>query len=76
MRMADPDTAATRRAPDLEALRALVGALDADALAAADQVDRSLIRIALDRRPLERVEFAQQMLMALTSFRHVGPSRL
>jgi hypothetical protein len=48
-----------------------VASLDPDLVAAADEVDRSLIDVALRRSPLERVEFATQMLEALLSFRRV-----
>jgi len=57
------------RAARVAVARALVGSLDADALAAAAEVDRTLIAAALARSPLERVEFAQQMLRALMGFR-------
>jgi hypothetical protein len=68
MAMSSPDMVAT--------LRALVAELDPDVLAAADEVDTSLIAAALARSPLERVEFARQMLKTLSSFRHVGAARL
>ena len=60
----------------LDELRALVGALDPDLLAAEDDVDRTLIVLALERSPLERVRFAQQMLKTLMSFKRVEPSSL
>jgi hypothetical protein len=52
----------------LEELRAMVGALDPDVLAAEAEVDRTLIVLSLERSPLERVRFAQQMLQTLLSF--------
>jgi hypothetical protein len=61
---------------ETDELRRLVGAVDPDVLAAADDVDVGLIEVALARRPLERVEFAQQMLETLLAFRHVGAPRL
>lgn len=66
------------RAParSLEELRAMVGALDPDCLAAENDVDRTLIEIALMRSPLERVRFAQQMLETLLRFRRVESSGL
>jgi hypothetical protein len=60
----------------LEELRAMVGALDPDCLAAEGDVDRTLIAIALERSPLERVRFAQQMLETLLRFRRVEPTGL
>ena len=51
----------------------MVGALDPDVLAAEGDVDRTLIALALERSPLERVRFAQQMLETLLSFRRVEP---
>ncbi len=60
----------------LEELRAMVGALDPDCLAAESDVDRTLIAIALERSPLERVRFAQQMLETLLRFRRVQPTGL
>jgi hypothetical protein len=60
----------------LEELRAMVGALDPDVLAAEGDVDRTLIVLALERSPLERVRFAQQMLETLMSFKRVEPSGL
>ncbi|GEM_PF-3784798 len=54
----------------------MVGALDPDCLAAENDVDRTLIEIALMRSPLERVRFAQQMLETLLRFRRVEPSGL
>lgn len=54
----------------------MVGALDPDCLAAENDVDRTLIGIALERSPLERVRFAQQMLETLLRFRRVGPTGL
>ena len=63
--------------PDpVAALRALVATLDPDVLAAAEQVDTTLIAAALARSPLERVEFAHQMLKTLSSFRHARAARL
>jgi hypothetical protein len=59
----------------LEALRALVAELDPDLVAAADEVDRSLIAIALERAPLARVDFSVQMLATLSGFRRVDPGR-
>jgi hypothetical protein len=56
----------------LEELRAMVGALDPDCLAAEQDVDRTLIDIALERSPLERVRFAQEMLETLLRFRRVN----
>ena len=64
------------RALTLDELRALVGALDPDVLAAEGDVDRTLIVLALERSPLERVRFAQQMLETLMSFKRVEPSGL
>lgn len=58
----------------LEELRAMVGAFDPECLAAEGDVDRPLIVIALERSPLERVRFAQQMLETLLSFRRVEPT--
>jgi hypothetical protein len=60
----------------LDELRTLVSALDPDVLAAEADVDRTLIAIALERSPLERVRFAQQMLETLMSFKRVEPSGL
>lgn len=60
----------------LEELRTLVGALDPDVLAAEGDVDRTLIALSLERSPLERVRFAQQMLETLMSFKRVEPSGL
>ena len=60
----------------LEELRAMVGALDPDVLAAEGDVDRTLITLALERSPLERVRFSQQMLETLMSFKRVEPSGL
>jgi len=54
----------------------MVGALDPDVLAAEGDVDRTLIVLALERSPLERVRFAQQMLATLMSFKRVEPSGL
>ena len=54
----------------------MVGALDPDVLAAEADVDRTLIVLALERSPLERVRFAQQMLETLMSFKRVEPSGL
>ena len=68
-----PVKAATR---SIEELRALVGALDPDCLAAENDVDRTLIEIALERSPLERVRFAQQMLETLLRFHRVEPAGL
>lgn len=62
------------RAQTLEELRALVGALDPDVLAAEADVDRTLIALALERSPLERVIFAQQMLETLLRFKRVESS--
>lgn len=64
------------RALTLEELRALVGALDPDVLAAEGDVDRTLISLSLERSPLERVRFAQQMLETLMRFKRVEPSGL
>ncbi|MDQ3341928.1 MAG: hypothetical protein M4D80_42825 [Myxococcota bacterium] len=64
------------RALTLEELRAMVGALDPDVLAAEGDVDRTLITLALERSPLERVRFSQQMLETLLSFKRVEPSGL
>ena len=64
------------RALTLEELRAMVGALDPDVLAAEGDVDRTLITLSLERSPLERVRFAQQMLETLMRFRRVEPSGL
>ena len=64
------------RALNLDELRAIVGALDPDVLAAEGDVDRTLITLALERSPLERVRFAQQMLETLMSFKRVEPSGL
>jgi hypothetical protein len=64
------------REPTLDELRAKVGALDPDVLAAEGDVDRTLIALALERSPLERVRFAQQMLETLMSFKRVEPSGL
>jgi hypothetical protein len=66
----------TLSALTLEKLRAMVGALDPDCLAAEGDVDRTLITLALERSPLERVRFAQQMLETLMRFQRVEPSRL
>jgi hypothetical protein len=52
----------------------MVGALDPEVLAAEADVDRTLIVLALERSPLERVLFAQQMLETLMSFKRVEPS--
>jgi hypothetical protein len=60
----------------LEELRAIVGALDPVLLAAEHDVDRALIEIALQRSPLERVRFAQQMLETLMRFQRVDSSGL
>ncbi|MDX2094208.1 MAG: hypothetical protein SFX73_40630 [Kofleriaceae bacterium] len=60
-------------APTMEELRAFVAALDPEILAAERDVDRSLIELALERSPLERVRFAQQMLETLLRFRRVEP---
>jgi hypothetical protein len=49
----------------------MVAEVDPELLAAERDVDRSLIGIALDRSPLERVRFAQQMLATLMRFRRV-----
>ena len=54
----------------------MVGALDPDVLAAEGDVDRTLITLALERSPLERVRFSQQMLETLMSFKRVEPSGL
>ena len=54
----------------------MVGALDPDVLAAERDVDRTLIVLALERSPLERVRFAQQMLETLMSFKRVEHSGL
>ena len=64
------------RALTLDELRAMVGALDPDVLAAEGDVDRTLIVLALERSPLERVRFAQQMLETLMSFKRVEHSGL
>ena len=64
------------RSLTLDELRAMVGALDPDVLAAEADVDRTLIVLALERSPLERVLFAQQMLETLMSFKRVEPSGL
>jgi hypothetical protein len=64
------------RPVSIEALRALVAELDPDLVAAEQDVDRSLIAIALARSPLERVEFAQLMLATLMGFHRVGTPRL
>lgn len=61
-------------AKSLDELRELVGALDPELLAAERDVDQTLIAIALDRTPLERVRFAQQMLATLMRFKRVAPS--
>lgn len=59
----------------LSELRELVAAVDPVMAAAEHDVDHSLIAIALARSPLERVEFAQQMLATLLRFRrHVDAS--
>jgi hypothetical protein len=58
----------------LESLRALVAELDRDLVVAADEVDRSLIALALERSPLARVDFSSQLLAALSRFRRVDPS--
>lgn len=63
-------------ARSLDELRAIVGALDPDVLAAERDVDRTLIQLALQRSPLERVRFAHQMLDTLMRFRRVEPSGL
>ncbi len=54
----------------------MVGTLDPDLLAAERDVDRTLIEIALERSPIERVRFAQQMLETLMRFHRVEPSGL
>ena len=54
----------------------MVAALDPDVLAAEADVDRTLIALMLERSPLERVRFAQQMLDTLLSFKRVEPSSL
>ena len=64
------------RALTLEELRVMVGALDPDVLAAEGDVDRTLITLSLERSPLERVRFSQQMLETLMSFKRVEPSGL
>jgi len=56
---------------DLEQLRERIRALDPDLLLAVEEVDRSLIALALDKTPLERLAFSEQMLRTLTSFRRV-----
>ena len=60
----------------LEELRALVAELDPTLVAAEHDVDRTLIELALARSPLERVEFAQQMLATLSGFHRVGTPRI
>lgn len=60
-----------RSARSLVELRELVASLDPDLIAAERDVDRTLIDVALARSPLARVEFAQQMLATLLSFRRV-----
>ncbi len=62
------------QARTLDELRAMVEALDPEVLAAEGDVDRTLIALALERSPLERVRFAQQMLETLLSFKRVEPS--
>jgi hypothetical protein len=64
------------RSLTLDELRAMVGALDPDVLAAEADVDRTLIVLALERSPLERVRFAQQMLETLMNFKRVDPTDL
>jgi hypothetical protein len=54
----------------------MVGALDPNVLAAEGDVDRTLITLSLERSPLERVRFAQQMLDTLMRFKRVEPSGL
>lgn len=54
----------------------MVAALDPELLAAERDVDRTLIEIALERSPLERVRFAQQMLETLMRFQRVEPAGL
>jgi hypothetical protein len=60
------------RRASLAELRAMAADLDPDLVAAEADVDRTLIAIALARTPLERVEFAQQMLATLMGFSRVG----
>lgn len=62
------------QARTLDELRAIVGALDPDVLEAEANVDRTLIALALERSPLERLQFAQQMLEALLRFKRVESS--
>ena len=64
------------RPVSIEQLRELVAKLDPDLVAAEHDVDTTLIDIALARSPMERVEFAQQMLATLLGFQRVGTPRL
>ncbi len=55
--------------PTYEEIVELMNAIDPDIMAAVDEVDRTLIRDALELSPLERIARAEQAAAALSRFK-------
>ena len=58
--------------PTLDVLLRELAETDPDVVLAIADVDRDLIREALDRRPLERVDRVCAIVASLRTFRRVG----